>query len=124
MEITVTKIQTPVAVTVLQPHGALDASTYQDLVSKAHDVYEEGARNLIIDLGDTPFMSSSGIVALHTIALLLHGENSLLPESGTQKRIKLVNPPPRVDHLLEMAGFKRFIESFTTMEGAIASLTA
>ena len=134
MEITVSKIASLNPITILQPHGPLDAATYQDLVDAAHLAYDEGCRHLIVDLSDTPYMSSSGIVALHTIALLLHEE---LPEARgswdetrnaaqdqqLKRRVKLVNPPPRVDQLLEMAGFKRFIEAYNNLDDAIAAFT-
>jgi anti-anti-sigma regulatory factor len=125
MEITVSEIQGPVAITVLHPYGPLDASNYQELVNKAHAAYDAGSRH-------TPYMSSSGIVALHTIALLLQDDwpevhanwsetSSFEQDRRLKKRVKLISPPPRVDQLLEMAGFKRFIETYTDMETAISA---
>ena len=73
MEITVSHAQGQVPVTVVQPQGALDASSYKDLIQKAQDLSASGTRYLLIDLSDTPFMSSAGVVALHTIALMLRG---------------------------------------------------
>lgn len=119
-------------ITVLCPFGALDASNYQELINKAQDAYDAGSRYMVVDLSETPYMSSSGIVALHTIALLLHQDSpeapqdrgaTHLPEQDEKlkRRLKLVNPPPRVDQLLEMAGFKRFIEVYRFIDSAIAA---
>jgi anti-anti-sigma regulatory factor len=113
----------------------LDASNYQDLIAKAQQVYDEGARDLILDLSDTPYMSSSGLVALQSIAALLRGEEPPDPEAGWgayraihrdreggfQEHLKLLNPQPRVDQVLEMVGFKRFLEVHTDLEAAVAS---
>jgi anti-anti-sigma regulatory factor len=131
MQINSSIIQGAVPITILCPFGALDASNYQELISKAHEAYDAGSRFMIVDLSEIPYMSSSGIVALHTIALLLLED---LPESRTawdtrsperdsnlKRRLKLVNPPPRVNQLLEMAGFKRFIEVYGNLDSAIAA---
>jgi hypothetical protein len=82
MDITVQQKQGRVPVTVLQTHGDLDASNYQALIAKAQQVYDAGARNILIDMNDTEFMGSSGLVALHSIALLLRGDELPNPESG------------------------------------------
>jgi anti-anti-sigma regulatory factor len=122
-------------VTVLQPHGELDASNYRDLIEKAQEVYDAGARDILLDLSDTAYMSSSGLVALQSIAALTRGEAPVDPEagwgaframdrdreSGFQQHFKLLGPQPRVDHVLEMVGFKRFLEVFGDLETAVAS---
>ncbi len=135
MEITVQQRQGRAPVTILQTHGDLDASTYQDLIAKAQQVYEAGARNILIDMSDTEFMGSSGLVALHSIALLLRGKE--LPDlesgwaafhaidrdrdAGLQQHIKLLNPQSQVDRALEMSGLKQFFEVHTDLETAVAS---
>lgn len=135
MEITVSQAEGKVSVTVMQTHGALDASTYEQLIEEARQLYDAGARDLIIDLSDTPLMSSAGLVALHTIALMLRGE--ALPdaesgwesfraidryrEGGVQDHLKLLNPNPHVDKSLEMVGFKNFIEVYGDLDEAVAS---
>ena len=135
MKTTVDQAQARVPVTVLQPHGDLDASNFRDLIATAKEVYDGGARDIILDLSDTPYMSSSGLVALHSIAVMLRGEKPPDLESGwgafraidrdrdsgLQQHFKLLNPQPDVDKVLEMAGFKRFLEVFTNLETAVAS---
>jgi anti-anti-sigma factor len=135
MEITVTQAQGRVPVTVLQPHGELDASNYRDLIATAQQAYEAGARDVLLDVSDVPYMSSSGLVALHRIAVMLRGEDVSEPESGweamrairrevrsgRQQHFKLVNPQPDVDESLEISGFKQFIEVHSDFEAAIAS---
>jgi anti-anti-sigma regulatory factor len=135
MDITVSHIQGNVPVTVLQPHGDLDASNYQDLIANAQQAYDDGARDLLLDLSDTPYMSSSGLVALQSIAAMLRGEKPLEPEAGwgayhaihrdreggVQEHLKLLSPQPRVDQVLEMVGFQRFMEVYTDLDAAVAS---
>ena len=42
-------------------------------------------------------------------------------ESGSQEHFKLLDPQPRVDRVLEMVGFKRFMEIHTDLASAIDS---
>jgi anti-anti-sigma regulatory factor len=135
MHITATQVQGKVPVTVLSIQGEVDASNYKRLIARAKEAYNAGTRDIILDLSEMPFMASSGLVALHSIALLLRGEEPPDPEAGwgairaidrdrdtgPQQHIKLLNPQPRVDRVLEMAGFKQFFEVYTDLETAVAS---
>jgi anti-anti-sigma regulatory factor len=47
MEITVYQVQGRVSVTVLQPHGDVDASNYRDLIAKAQEVCNAGAQDIL-----------------------------------------------------------------------------
>lgn len=42
-------------------------------------------------------------------------------DRGLQQHLKLLSPEPKVDKVLEMAGFKRYLEVFSDLEEAIAS---
>jgi len=135
MNITISQAQGRVPVTIMHIHGDLDASSYRDLIAKGQEVHNAGARDILLDLSDMPYMSSSGLVALHSIALLLRGEKPPDPESGweafhaidrdrdtgLQRHVKLLNPQPKVDKALETAGFKQFFEAHTDLATAIAS---
>ncbi len=135
MEITVTTRQGAVPITVVQPHGDVDASNYSQLISKVESLQQDGVRDLILDLSDVPFMSSAGLVALHTIALMLRGEKPTDPqagwnalksidrsrEAGMQKHVKLLHPQQYVADTFDKAGFTQFFEIFPDLQGALAS---
>jgi anti-anti-sigma regulatory factor len=135
LNIAVLQFQGKVPVTVLRPDGDLDASNYQDLIAKAREVYRAGARDILLDLSDTPYVSSSGLVALQSMAALLRGEEPADPEAGWeafravhrdrdlgfQQHFKLLSPQPRVERLLDMVGFNRLLEVYTDLRTAIAS---
>ena len=135
MEITVSKEQGRVPVTVLRVAGQLDGQSYQQLIDRAREVYEAGARSILLDLGDLTYISSAGLVSLHTIAMLLRGEslpdqehgwNTLksmdrAQDGGVQKNFKFLNPRPEVNSVLEMVGFSAFFEMFTDRQKAIDS---
>ena len=135
MDITVSTQQGKVPVTVVQPHGDIDASNYAELVSKAEELMKGGAQDFVIDLSDVPFMSSAGLAGLHTLAMLLRGEKLANPEtgwavfksmdrsrsSGMQKHVKLLSPQEGVAETFEKAGFTLFFEIFTDLQKAVAS---
>jgi anti-anti-sigma factor len=135
MEISISQEQGRVAVAVIRVTGQLDGQTYQSLISKAIEAVGTGTRNILLDLSDLTYISSAGLVALHTIALLTRGETIPSPEhgwstlrsmdrtrdGGMQKYLKLLNPRPEVTKVLDMVGFSEFFEVFTDKQKAIAS---
>ena len=135
MQITVDQIQSRVPVAILAIHGDLDASNYEQVIAKARELYAGGARYLLLDLSDMPFMGSSGVVALHSVALLMRGETPPDPESGwqafhsidharaggVQQLVKLLGPQPKVSRTLQMTSMSDFFEIHTDKQAAIAS---
>ena len=135
MDITILKEQGRVPVSVLKIAGQLDGQSYQQLIGKAREEYETGARSFLLDLAELTYLSSAGLVAMHTIALLLRGESLPDPEQGwnalksmdrsreggLHKNLKLLNPRPEVMKVLDMVGFSDFFEVFTDRQKAVGS---
>jgi len=135
MQINVSTQQGKVPVTVVQPHGDVDASNYTELVSKVESAHKDGSQDFLIDLSDVSYMSSAGLVALHSISIMLRGEKPADPQSGwaalksmdrsrergMQKHVKLLNPQQFVADTLDKAGFTQFFEVFTDLNKAVAS---
>jgi anti-anti-sigma regulatory factor len=134
MEFKVTQTGKP-DVAVLALAGDLDASSYLQAIAQAETAYKAGARVLILDLGKTDFVSSSGLVAIHSIALLMQGQKPPDPEAGwsairsmgsgqgadARRCLKLVNPQPRVATTLAKVGFNDALEIYPTVDAAEAS---
>jgi anti-anti-sigma regulatory factor len=137
MEITISQEQGRVAVSVIRVTGHLDGQTYQDLIAKAREVVKGGVKNILLDLSDLTYISSAGLVSLHTIALMTRGEEPPDPEQGwstlksmdrtrdggLQKNFKLLNPRPEITNVLEMVGFSEFFEVFTDKQKAVDSFS-
>ena len=135
MNISVNQVSGRVPVAILAIQGDLDASNYQDLIAKAKQVHAAGTGHILLDLTQTSFISSSGLVALHSIALLIQGERPPDPESGwsaihavgrgldavARQHIKLLNPQPKVQQVLVKSGLAEFFEIHTDLTAAIAS---
>ncbi len=135
MQISFSKQNGRVPVTVLQLTGNLDASNYTDVIDKAQETYNEGARDLLIDLSKVPYISSAGLMSLHTIVLMFAGhplqsnENgrpsfrSINPQrdSAGLKHVKLLSPQMAVEQALDVVGLKQFLEIHAELESAIQS---
>jgi anti-anti-sigma regulatory factor len=135
MNISVSQKQGKVPVSVVKVDGQLDGQNYQELITKAQELYDSGARDFIIDLSDLTYISSAGLVALHSVALLAKGEE--LPDTehgwaayrsmgrtstaGLQNHVKLLNPRDDVKNVLDMVGFTNVFEIFTDYDQAVAS---
>jgi hypothetical protein len=136
MNITVSQVQARAPVAVVAVEGALDASNFEDLIARGKEVYASGTRHILLDLTNTSFMSSSGLVALHSITLLMQGSEPPSLEhgwsafhavgsgtggTGPQPYVKLLNPQAKVDRTLTVSGMKEFYEIYTDRDAALAS---
>lgn len=135
MQISFSTQQGNVPVTVMQLTGDIDASTYTDVINMAQQVFDEGSRNLLIDLSKVPYVSSAGLMSLHTIVKIFAG-HSVQPKDGgrpsfrainkdldspVRAHVKLLNPQPAVEQVLEMVGLKLFFDIHTDIETAVNS---
>lgn len=135
MELKTEQVTAPVPVTILSVVGKLDASNYEQVIAHGKALHAEGARRLLIDLSDLSFMGSSGIVALHTVTLLMLGEPAPEPESGwsalraldhshgpgPQAAVKLLSPQPKIADMLAVTGMDTYYQIFADREAALAS---
>lgn len=135
MQLMAEQVNGRVPVTILSVHGSLDASNFEELIAKGRELYATGTRHLLLDLAAMPFMGSSGLVALQSIALLLRGEappdleqgwqafHTLGPgdKSGAHPNIKLLGPQPKIERTLQVTGMSEFFEIHTDRQTAIDS---
>ena len=135
MDISVSQKQGNVPITVIKLDGELDGQNYQELISKARELFSAGARDFVLDLSDLTYISSAGLVALHSVALLVKGEE--LPDteqgwsayrsmgrtsaSGVQTHLKLLNPREEVRNVLDMVGFGSVFQVYTDLDQAVQS---
>ena len=135
MQISFSKQEGRVPVTVMKLTGNLDASNYAEMIVKAQDVYDEGSRSLLIDLSGVPYVSSAGLMSLHTVALIFAGFSMKSKESGrpafrsinaqnekvVRQHVKLLSPQSAVEEVLDVVGLKQFLDVYTNLEAAVQS---
>ncbi|HJR80264.1 MAG TPA: STAS domain-containing protein [Anaerolineales bacterium] len=135
MNISVSQATGRVPVTVIKLEGQLDGQNFQELITKAQELHGAGARDFLLDLSDLTYISSAGLVALHSVALMARGEELPDPEggwaayrsmgrsseAGVQKHVKLLNPRSEIMGVLDMVGFSSVFEIYTDREEAVNS---
>lgn len=135
MQISLIKKEGRVPVTIMQLTGKLDASNYTDVINKAQESYADGVRDVLIDLGQVTYVSSAGLMSLHTTVLIFAGQSQQSKETGRPifrsinpkrdsaglQHVKLLNPQPAVEQVLDVVGLKQFFDIHTDLETALQS---
>lgn len=137
MNISTSQAQGKVPVTIIKIDGQLDGQNYQELIMKAQELCNAGVCDFLLDLSDLSYISSSGLVALCSIAMLVRGEKLSnardgqpaprplvhATEAGTQKHVKLLNPRSEITHIFEMVGLATLFDVFTNLDEAVNSFS-
>jgi anti-anti-sigma factor len=135
LQTTVERVEAPVPVTVVALDGELDASTYEHLIDDVRGLYQDGARKLVLDLSGLTYMASSGLIALHSIVQVMHGEQppdleggwsafhalGNAVEGGKQEDVLLAGAQPAVTRVLERTGLDQLFSSYPDRASAIAA---
>jgi anti-anti-sigma factor len=136
LETTIEQAEGRVPVTIVALNGELDASNFGEVIERARQLYESGTRHMVLDLASLRFMASSGLVALHSILRIMHGEAPPDPEAGwgalhtlgldvsdgtTQTEVQLCAPQPAVERVLTRTGLSRLFIIHPDRATAIAA---
>ena len=109
----ISQAQGRVPVTVFHLRDRVNLGNFAELEQTAKDAYDNGTRDLVIDLSQTPGLTSIGIRALVVIHKLLSEDRG--------KHLKLAGPSPAISEMLEIAGVTQYLQIYETVEGAVAS---
>src|SRR5690349_21844667 len=117
LKITIEESNGRVPVTVFHLQGWLDAQSEEQLLGAAREVYDAGARNLLLDLARVDTLTSAGMRAMQKVYKLF------TPTDQRYKvaHLKLCNAPPEVYHVLGITGFLQNIPNYDTQAAAIDS---
>jgi anti-anti-sigma factor len=133
---TVETAEARVPITILALDGELDASNFEDLEATVQELYDGGTRHLLLDLAAMSFMASSGLVALHSIVRIMHGEAADDAEAGwdalhrvgldasggsAQDEVQLCAPQPGVQRVLDRTGLAQLFHIHPDRAAAIAA---
>ena len=131
MEITVSQEQGRVPVTIFHISGNVDSTTAAQFEQKVKEAIATGTRHLLLDMQNTPFISSAGLRAIHAAFIELRGRTPDMSDremrdgisAGTYKsaNLKLLNPSANVGTALHTAGFDMYLETHTDLKKAVAS---
>lgn len=109
----ITQAQGRIPVTIFQLNDRVNLGNYHQLEEAARDAYKDGTRDLVVDLSQTPSLTSIGIRALIVIHKLLSEDRG--------KHLKIAAPRPEIRDMLDISGVTQYIEIYNTVEDAVAS---
>ena len=109
----VSQAQGQIPVTVFHLQDRVNLGNYDELERIARDEVDQGMRDLVIDLSQTPSLTSIGVRALIVIYKLLSVDGG--------SHLKLAGPIPAIREMLEIAGVTQSVEIYDTVEEAVAS---
>lgn len=107
------QVQGNIPVTVFQLQDRVNLGNYKELEASAKEAYDNGTRDLVIDLSKSHSLTSIGIRAL----VIIH--KMLSTESGTHLKLAGVMAPIR--DMLDVSGITQFIEMYDTVDEAVAA---
>jgi anti-anti-sigma factor len=131
MEITQVREQARVPVTVFHIKGDIDADSFEQLETAARGAIHNGARYLVLDLGQVGYISSYGIRGISQIYTWLReaakDESDASVSQGVRDgsykspHLKLVNLSPAVEKVMSATGLDMFLEFHRDLNRAVAS---
>lgn len=128
MEITVSNEDGRVPVTIFRLDG--DLIHEEPLQSRIQEVYDAGARNVLLDLRAVPYISSAGLRVLHYVYNLLNvseedgGETvrrGITQGSYKSPHLKLLRPSRNAMKALSIAGYDMFLDIHDSEKEAVAA---
>lgn len=116
----------PIALTILHLAGRIDSVTEPQLREQAEQAHANGARRLLLDLGEVNYISSAGLRAIHIIFKLFTPADEVQawhPGGDVYKTpyFKIYCPSQQVYGVLNLAGFLHNIPFFTNLQDALDS---
>jgi anti-anti-sigma factor len=117
LKIEVEELSGRVPVTVLHLQGWLDAQSEELLLAAAVEVYESGARYLLLNLAEVETLTSAGMRAMQKAYKLFTPSG----ESYKVAHMKICNAPPQIHQVLGITGFTQNIPNFDSLQAAIDS---
>lgn len=135
LEMTIDRVDARVPTAVVALRGELDASNYTEVIDAGRQLYGDGVRRLILDLGGLEFLASSGLVALHSLILILGGEEPPDLEDGwgafhdlghdadgnPQTAVQLCSVGAAVERVLSRTGVGRLFNIHPDRTAALAA---
>ena len=109
MEITATRLDQVVVVAIA---GSVDALTASELDHYLSAQVDGGEKQIVADLSQVDFMSSAGLRAI------LHALKESRQRGGD---LRLAAARPGIDHTLKISGLSSILQSFPTVDQAVAS---
>ena len=97
---------------VISINGTMDSISVRQVDETVFPVLEQEKSNIIFDLSNLNYLSSTGILCLLKYIVSFHVQRRLL---------KFVKPPKNIYNELEVAGISKKFDMYDSLEAAISS---
>jgi anti-sigma B factor antagonist len=104
-------VETTGGATVVTPRGRLDLLSAADLKARLAQAVADGGKRLVVDLGEVPFVDSSGLGAL------IAGLKAARQVGGD---LRIARPAEQARTILELTTLDRVLRPYATVEEALA----
>lgn len=109
----ISQAQGRIPVTIFRLQERINLGNFTELEDTAREAYNDGTRDLVLDLGQTVSLTSIGIRAV----VIIH--KMLATDGG--KHLKIANAMPYIREMLDISGVTQYIEIYDSVEEAVAS---
>jgi anti-anti-sigma factor len=109
----ISQAQGRVPVTIFRLQDRVNLGNFAELEDTARESYDNGTRDMVMDLGQTVSLTSIGIRAIVIIHKMLSSDGG--------KHLKIANPMPYIREMLEISGVTEYIDIYHTVDEAVAS---
>ncbi|HMB22553.1 MAG TPA: STAS domain-containing protein [Anaerolineales bacterium] len=110
--VNISQVQGRVPVTIFQMQDRIHLGNFAELEATAKEAFDNGMRNLVIDLSKIASLTSIAIRAIVIIHKMLSPDDS--------KHLKIAGST-LIRELLDIAGVTQYIEVYNTVDEAVAS---
>ena len=109
----ISQAQGRIPVTIFRLQDRVNLGNFAELEDAAKDSYDNGMRDMVMDLGQTVSLTSIGIRAIVVI-------HKMISKDGG-KHLKIANPMSYIREMLDISGVTQYIEIYDTVDEAVAS---
>lgn len=109
----ISQVEGRIPVTIFQLQDRVNLGNFAELEQAARDEFDKGMRDVVIDLSQTPSLTSIGVRALIVIHKMLSADRG--------RHLKLANPLPVIREMLDISGVTQYVEIYDTVEDAVQS---
>lgn len=113
IEVIIETLSGKAEVQVITIKGTIDVVTSKDVDEKVLPIIEKGDSNIILDLSNVVYLSSTGMMCLIRYFVYANAKECIL---------KLVRPPNHVYHTLQITGIAKHFNIFDRVEDALEKL--
>jgi len=110
----ISQMQGKVPVTVFQLQERIHLGNFSEFENIAKEAYENGTRDLVIDLSKSDTLTSIGLRAMVVI-------HKILAKNDNGKHLKIAGATAIIREIMQVTGISHFIDVHDTVDEAVAS---